>query len=185
MRYVFFTILLLTLLGCTSYPVDKETQISALQCLGRSDLPTDMAKMFEPVDDEKLLNEALGYPKEGKLCQGQVYKSKQDSNVIVFRAWNSTNLNSKFGKWWAFEKPTGEISAYRSGYEICYQWSPLDMLVRCNLKPGAKIALGTGQSAECSKYLTYPISDKQQVFIADAAMALTNCKVFDGEFSWK
>jgi hypothetical protein len=184
-RYILITVLLLTLLGCAGYPVNKETQIDAGLCLGSSDLPADLTEMFEPVEDKQLLSEALGNPGEGKLCQGQVFKSKKIHDGTVFRAWNSTNPNSKFGNWWAFQKPVGKISAYRSGYEICYQWSPLDKLVRCTLKPGTKIVLGTGQSAECSKYLTYPVSDKQQVFIPDAAMVLTNCKVFDGVFSWE
>jgi len=106
---------------------------------GSSNLPENLANKFEKIEDKELLNEALGLPNKGKLCQGQVYKSKADTQITIFRAWNSTNPNSKFGKWWAFQKPTGKISTYRSEYEICYQWSPLDKLVSCILKPEVKL----------------------------------------------
>jgi len=185
MKNILATILIITFYGCSSYPIEKDLRITAQQCLGNSDLPEYLTSEFQQIDDGQLLNEALGSPKKGKLCQGQVYRSKEDSNITVFRAWNSTNPNSKFGKWWAFQKPAGKISKYRSEYEICYQWSPLDKLVRCTLKPGTKVVVGTGQSAECSEYLTYPVSDKKQIYIDDASLSLTNCTLFDGEFSWK
>ena len=187
MRNILFSLFILTLYGCSSYQVKKDTQNTeiARSCLGSTNLPENIATHFEPIKDMLLLNEALGTPNKGKLCHGQVYKSKEDSNITLFRAWNSTNSNSKFGKWWAFQKPAGKISTYRSEYEICYQWSPLDKLVSCTLKPNVKVVVGTGQSAECSEYLTYEVSDKQQIYIEDASLSLTNCTLFDGEFSWK
>ena len=185
MRYLLATALLITLYGCSSYPVKDEIQTVAQPCSGSLDLPADLANEFEPVEDEQLLNEALGAPKQGKLCQGRVYKSKEAARITLFRAWNSTNPNSKFGKWWGFQRPAGKIAAYRSEYEICYQWSPLDKLVRCTLKPGTKVVVGTGQSAECSEYLTYPVSDRQQIYLDNASTSVTHCREFDGEFGWK
>jgi hypothetical protein len=185
MRYLLAAVLFLALCSCSVNPVKKETQSNAQPCLGSSELPANLRDNFESVEDDQLLKKALGDPRKGKLCQGQVYKSKAGSQITVFRAWNSTNPNSKYGKWWAFEKPAGKISAYRSEYEICYQWSPLDKLAKCTLKPEIKVVAGTGQSAECSEYLTYPVSDKLQVFIDNASKAFTRCSVFDGEFSWK
>jgi hypothetical protein len=173
------TILVFTLFGCSSFPA------TAQLCLGNSNLPANLENEFEPIEDPLLLNGALGSPNKGKLCQGQVYKSKEDTQITIFRAWNSTNPSSKFGEWWAFHQPTGKISRYRSEYEICYQWSPLDKLVSCTLKPGVKVVVGTGQSAECSEYLTYSVSEKQQIFIEDASTSVTNCTMFEGEFSWK
>jgi hypothetical protein len=186
-KNILFSILVLSIYGCSSYPIEQEVQNSEVvqQCLGSTNLPESIATHFESIEDKALLNEALGNPNKGKLCHGQVYKSKKGSTVTLFRAWNSTNPNSKFGKWWALLKPAGKISTYRAEYEICYQWSPLDKLVSCELKPNIKVVVGTGQSAECSEYLTYPVSDKQQIYIEDAASALINCTLFDGEFSWK
>ncbi len=180
-----FTILLLALYGCASHKLERPASDTATpSCAGSVDLLARLAKKFEPADNERLLSEALGGPKQGKLCQGKVYKSKS-SGIMIFRAWNSTNPNSKLGKWWAFHKPAGKVSAYRSDYEICYQWSPLDKLVRCRLKPGIEVVVGTGQSADCSEYLSYPISDKQQIYIDDASMSVTDCVVFDGVFEWR
>ena len=185
MKNILPTILAFSLFGCSSYPIDKEVQNTVQLCSGNSDLPANLKNMFEPIEDKPLLSEALGSPNKGKLCQGQVYKSKEETQISIYRAWNSTNPNSKLGKWWAFQQPVGKISKYRSEYEICYQWSPLDTLVSCTLKPGVKVVVGTGQSAECSEYLTYSVSEKKQLFIEDASMSVTNCTVFDGEFSWK
>ncbi len=185
MKNILSIILMFTLYGCSSYPIERETQNTAQSCSGSFNLPEHLANKFEKIEDKELLNEALGLPNKGKLCQGQVYKSKVDTQITIFRAWNSTSPNSKFGKWWAFQKPTGKISTYRSEYEICYQWSPLDKLVSCILKPEVKIVVGTGQSAECSEYLTYQVSDKQQIYIDNASMSLASCTIFSGEFSWK
>jgi hypothetical protein len=179
-------LLVLVLYGCASYPVEQEAQITNTeQCVGSLNLPHNIASQFEAVEDKQLLSESLGSPNEGKLCMGRVYKSRKDTQVTLYRAWNSSNPGSKFGKWWAFQQPTGEVAKYRSEYEICYQWSPLDKLVRCTLKPETKVVVGTGQSAECSEYLTYPVSAKQQIYIDDASISVSGCTTFNGEFSWK
>ena len=187
MKNILMAVSTLILFGCTHYQVESEVQQvdNGDLCLGGSALPEKMVGEFDQIDDETLLNKTLGNSKKGKLCQGQVYKSKKDSQIVIYRAWNSTNPNSKFGKWWAFQKPAGDISKYRSDYEICYQWSPLDKLVSCTLKADTKVVVGTGQSAECSEFLTYPVSSKQQIYIDDAGNSLTNCTIFQGEFSRK
>ena len=181
-----FSLLLFALYGCASPRMEQPaTDAAKSSCTGSVDLPARLANQFEPAENEPLLNEALGEAMQGKLCQGRVYKSKVATDIVIFRAWNSTNPNSKFGKWWSFQEPTGKISAYRSDYEICYQWSPLDKLVRCSLKPGTEVVVGTGQSAECSEYLSYPVSDQQQIYIDAAAMAVADCVEFDGVFKWQ
>lgn len=162
-------------------PAPKPTQT----CPAPSPLPAPLAAHFEPADDPALLAKALGEPDKGGLCQGQVYQSKPGAQVTLYRAWNSTNPRSQLGNWWAFHQPEGKVADYRRDYEICYQWSPLDMLVRCALKPGTKVVVGGGQSALCSPYLSYPASDKLQVFIDNAAPSLADCATFEGVFSWR
>lgn len=184
-QYILTSLLVLIVAGCASYPAERSVQEAAQLCLGHSNLPAGLISKFEATEDKRLLNDALGKPDKGKLCQGKVYKTKQNAQVTIFRAWNSTNPNSRFGKWWAFNKPSGKVADYRSSYEICYQWSSLDKLVRCHLKPGVSVVVGTGQSAKCSDYLTYPVSDKQQIYIDKASVSVENCTIFDGEFSWK
>lgn len=180
MKYRIAVALLFLHYGCPTQAAD-----GGPACPGDTDLPPAMADMFEPTTNAELLAMALGEPEQGKLCEGQVYRSKPGAQVTLYRAWNSTNPNSKKGNWWAFEKPEGPVAQYRSDYEVCYQWSPLDVLVSCTLKPGVEVVIGPGQSAKCSEFLTYPASDEQQVFIDDAAQAVADCTTYRGEFSWK
>jgi hypothetical protein len=178
-------VLLAGLYGCSSHPM-QEAELTAMQsCIGSTEIPPDLADQFALAEDDALLQDALGDENEGKLCQGQVYETQSDSQVVIFRAWNSTNPYSKLGNWWAFYEPTGKVADYRADYEICYQWSPLDKLIRCTLKPEIKVVVGTGQSAECSEYLTYPVSDEQQIYLDDASVSVIECAEFDGEFEWR
>ncbi|VFQ45298.1 hypothetical protein [Desulfoluna butyratoxydans] len=182
------TLLLLSVLfafGCSS--MDNKTVTTALtpDCLGDTEIPAAFKDQFKAAEDSVLLDLALGAPDKGKLCWGQVYVAKENSDVTIYRAWNSTNPHSKMGQWWSFSKPTGLVSAYRSGCEICYQWSPLDKLVVGRLKPGTKIVVGTGQSAKCSEYLTYPVSDEKQVFIKDADTSVETTSDYDLVFKWR
>mgnify|MGYP000199720540 CR=1 FL=1 len=187
LKNTFMSLMAISLYGCASHYAESEAQTSVINnaCIGSTHLTKGFSDKFDAIIDTQLLSSALGSPNKGKLCQGQVYKSKEGSEVKLYRAWNSTNPNSQFGNWWAFEAPSGEIAKYRSDYEICYQWSPIDTLVSCTLKPETKVVIGTGQSAECSDYLTYPVSATQQIYIENASSALSNCTGFKGEFSWK
>ena len=185
MKRILAGLLLAALYGCAGAPAVVGNKAIPQACIGEVDLPPELAAQFDPVQDAQLLNEAIGEPEKGKLCQGRVYKSKANTQVTIFRAWNSTNPNSRFGQWWAFDKPSGRISTYRSDYEICYQWSPLDKMVSCTLKPETKIVVGNGQSAWCSEYLTYPVSEAQQIYMSDADNTVTDCVDYDGVMSWQ
>ena len=196
MKQVIAVLLAFSFYGCTrNPPLDNsslakpsfatEKSVAIPQCVGNTQLPVEFAGKFEAVEDEALLKLALGEPAKGRLCQGKVYVSQDGSDITIYRAWNSTNPNSEFGHWWAFTQPSGKVSRYRADYEICYQWSPLDKLSRCRLKPGVKIVVGTGQSAECSLYLTYPISAETQIYLDDASALVADCTTYDNEFSWK
>ena len=199
MKYLITILFTLFCYGCASYsvkvsanenmstkqPVTHEQSGAITQCPGNIELPVELADKFEALEDEALLKTALGQPKEGRLCQGQVYKTKENTHVTIYRAWNSTNPNSKMGNWWTFQSPKGKVSQYRFDYEICYQWSPLDKMTQCRLKANVKVVIGTGQSAECSSYLTYPASAEKQIYIEDASTLVSDCATYDGKFSWK
>lgn len=172
--------------GCASHSANialSAEQADNNQCLGSTEINGIAADRFDPIIDDALLAQALGEPEKGGLCQGQVYESNSD--VILYRAWNSTNPNSKLGSWWALHQPEGLVADYREDYEICYQWSPLDKLVQCTLEEGSKVVIGNGQSAKCSEYLSYATSAAQQVFIADADAVVMDCKTWDAVFSWQ
>ena len=96
MKKILFSVLILSINGCSTYPTETEVNNSEAGqiCAGNTKLPDDIASNFEPIEDVPLLNEALGSPKKGKLCQGQAYISKESANIILFRAWNSTNKKS-------------------------------------------------------------------------------------------
>ncbi len=163
----------------------QSTSNENVQCKGSVQPPESVQAELSLVINDPLLNESLGKPEQGKLCHGAVYSANDSSNITIYRAWNSTNPQSKMGQWWALYEPSGSVAAYRTDYEICYQWSPLDKMISCKLKPGTQVVIGTGQSARCSEYLSYDVSDKQQVYIPDAENAVSDCKEFIGEFKWK
>ena len=184
MRKVILSTLTVIIAGCVNNPTQSLSTV-APECEGSVELPPHLATLFKPIEDTTLLDNALGEPNRGGLCQGQVYVSLEETPVQIYRAWNSTNPGSQFGNWWAFEKPAGAVADYREDYEICYQWSPLDRMVSCTLSPGTKVVVGNGQSAECSQYLTYPVSDKQQVYIEDSASAVIDCTDHIGVLTWE
>ncbi|MCG7571174.1 hypothetical protein FIU82_05725 [Pseudoalteromonas sp. THAF3] len=185
MKRFTITAILLLIGGCAQQPRSDDVNVLTKACVGSTALPAQWQGQFRAVDNPELLQSALGEPQQGKLCQGQVYESTQPATVILYRAYNSTNPNSRFGSWWAWAKPSGTVSEYRANYEICYQWSPLDKLVRCELKPGVQVVVGNGQSAQCSEYLRYDVSAVQQVFIADADDAVHNCSDFNAVMQWQ
>jgi hypothetical protein len=125
------------------------TNSNSSTCPGTANLPSELAPYFVADVDETLLKSAIASPNQGMLCQAKVYKLKEDALLPLYRAWNSTNPNSKLGHWWGFNLPVGKSSQYRADFEICYQFSPLDKLSQCKLKAGSKIVVGTGQSMLC------------------------------------
>ncbi|QMV15470.1 hypothetical protein [Vibrio spartinae] len=182
MKRILIGALIIAIQGCANEPKNTE-QVPPSSCVGTTIVAGDLSSRFKLVQDSAFLAQAIGEPLKGKLCQGAVYESTDE--VTVYRAWNSTNPHSEFGQWWSFQFPSGNTAKYRENYEICYQWSPLDKLVKCTLKVGTKVVVGNGQSARCSEYLSYPVSEKQQVFITNASDAVENCESYDSVMSWK
>lgn len=138
---------------------------------------------FAPIDAPDLIALAKKGPGEGGVCDARAFRVERTRTI--YRAYNGTNPASRLGNWWALEQPSGAVSAYRENYQICYQWTPLDRLVRCTLSAGAEVVLGTGQSIVCSKYLNYPTSASVQLYIADAAAAVLDCAEFDAIMAWQ
>jgi hypothetical protein len=188
-------LVLASCVGCANYNMSNSPQgnnddvaappVIQPACLGNSELPDNIKNDFSAASDEALLQRSLGAPNKGKLCQGQVYKANDDAKVIVYRLWNSTNPNSQMGSWWAAKQPQGKVASYRENYEICYQWSPLDKITRCTLKAGSVVVIGTGQSATCSEYLSYPASAEKQIYLENASDAMSDCTVQDAVLSFQ
>lgn len=89
------TVMLLT--GCTARVPPKTLETAVQACPGDTVLPDELKDSFAPVADPALLAKAMGQPEKGKLCQAQVYESRPDTRVILFRAWNSSNPGSRLG----------------------------------------------------------------------------------------
>jgi len=154
-------------------------------CPGDNALPSEFAAFFNEIEDPALLSQAVMPATKGGLCQAKVYQSKQA--LTIYRAWNSNNPGSRLGSWWAFFRAEGKVSQYRKDYEICTQFSPLDKLTQCKLNAGSVVVVGTGQSASCDAYLTYPTSAAKQIYMAKdvAKNVVAECQDFDAVFDWK
>jgi len=155
------------------------------RCPDDGGLPQELRQHLAESPAPELLGQALGAPGEGRLCSGRVYTVTGKGTVTVYRLWNSTNPQSRLGRWWGLARPEGSVSGYRRDSAVCYQWSPLDRLTACTLQPGARLVVGPGQSAECSQYLTYPASPALQVYIDDASAAVAGCRDYEAYFDWR
>lgn len=188
MKYIITSsIIAFALVGCstssTNISVKTDLKKQKVECAGDINIPDNLKGSFREIKDDELLKRALGEPLKGKLCKAKVFKITQDTTL--YRAWNSTNPNSKLGKWWAFDTPKGKTFNYRSDYEICYEWSPIDKMSHCIIKADTKVVIGTGQSAKCSPYVIYDVSEKNQIYIENASSFSAQCKTYDNIFSWK
>ncbi len=159
-------VLIATLSGCSIIDGgDNAGQVNGLQkaegqaCIGSI---MEVPKGLKAVKDPALLENAVGSSGNGKLCKGQVYEAVEE--VVVYRVWNSEKSYTKYGRWWSFEQPVGPKAKYRKANGICPSWSELDVMSRCDIKVGAKIVVGPGQSAQCKDFI-YAKSATNQVYI--------------------
>ncbi|MBB1487772.1 hypothetical protein [Oceanospirillum sediminis] len=165
-QFILLPVLAVTLIsGCAS--VNDSPEISAIGytkgdiCTGQID---NIPDGLTPVSDPALLAEASGEPGKGKLCTGQVFEATQP--VRVYRVWNSEKDYTKYGRWWSFEQPVGPKDKYRKDNGICPSWSSLDVMTHCDIKVGARVVVGPGQSARCKKF-TFDQSAVNQVYISN------------------
>jgi hypothetical protein len=111
-----------------------------------------MPPTFEKVTDSSVVVSVLnayviGTPGKGELCVGEVWRVK--SPVTVYRLQNFST-DGKLGYWWALGPPQGTADDYRRDYVICPEWNAFTQIVVCQLKVGALVAVGPGQSATCT-----------------------------------
>lgn len=133
--------------------------VDGIACVGSiAPLPEGVKE----VSDDEFARSAVDESGKGKLCMTRVFEAV--APLKVYRVWNSQKSYTEFGKWWSFDKPTGPVGTYREQNAICPEWSDLDRLTVCEIKVGARFAVGPGQSATCTatKYEKSPVN---QVFI--------------------
>jgi len=114
------------------------------------------------IEDPALLKQALGEPGKGDLCTGKAFAVTRP--LKVYRVWDKAKAGTQLGRWWSFARPAGPVEAYRLANVICPEWSALDIVSECTLKPGSHVVMGPGQSATCAGG-PYPASPTNQVFV--------------------
>ena len=148
----------LLLAACAIAPPRGEVGIDGIACaVPDAALPTALhalAGVAVPAAAE-------GASGHGGICRGRMYEVRE--RLEVHRLSDAAR-DSPLGPWWALRPPAGSREAYREAYAICRTWNALDIAVTCTLKPGTRVVVGPGQSADCAEQ-TYPKSPVQQLYL--------------------
>ncbi|WP_047248175.1 hypothetical protein [Chromobacterium subtsugae] len=175
LRRTLLASLSLILVACATQP-SKIAQ-TAGGCVGQV-MPPPAG--MSAAQNSALLAKAVAAPGNGGLCEGAVYQ--QDAavpGVTVYRVWDSAKPNSRLGRWWSFSQPQGPVAKYQADNAICPSWSQLNSVVRCQLKAGVQVAVGTGQSANCAPDPDFPPSPVNQVYVPNTSpddIQVENCQ---------
>ena len=168
----FVMLLALAIAGCANLPANTATVgseangVDGLACIGNIGAP---APGLVEVPNPPLVAQAQRQSGNGYLCSARSYMVTQP--VRLYRLIDSTQPYSKLGSFWSFERPTGTRDDYRAQFAICKQWSQLDRLLSCDVRPGSMIVVGTTQSADCGDGVTYAKTAANQVFVPNDGLA--------------
>lgn len=154
---------LFVLSGCTTSsmrPAHTELGIDNVACLGTvTEQPPELHEITLPA----LQKRAQFISGKGGVCSAKVFSVI--TPIPIYRIYDASQADSKFGGWWTFKRPSGTKEAYRADNAICEEWSRLDRMLSCKLKAGATIVIGTTQSAMCNNGLILPKTIENQIFI--------------------
>ena len=89
----------------------------------------------------------------------------------LYRLIDTAQPYSKLRGFWSIDRPTGTRDDYRTRFAICKQWSQLDRLIACDVRPGILIVVGTTQNANCGQDFSYGKTAANQVFVANDGLA--------------
>jgi hypothetical protein len=174
---------LLSLAGCAGLserPVAGEAGIDGIACTGQA--PVALAGL-SAMNNEPLLAKAQHATGRGGVCSAKVFLVMEP--LVVYRVYDAGKPGSALGSWWALARPAGPREDYRALNAICKEWSNLNQLISCQVKPGSEIVLGTTQSVDCADHTVYPKTAQVQVFVPNDQRAgllhVENCRE---EGSW-
>ena len=171
---VAIAIVLTACAGLLKSPGQENIGPDGIACVGYT--PTSVLNL-RVVNNDDLLALARAVSGKGGMCSARAFAVVEP--IVVYRVYDVAKGNANYGKWWSFNRPTGPKDAYRAAYGICKEWSNLDRLISCQVKPGAEIVLGTTQSADC-KDVSYKKTADIQVFIPNDQRAgvlyVENCQ---------
>ena len=151
------------LAGCAQLPgtPPPDIGVDGVACVGHIPAPPPQ---LQPAANPALVSTAQLASGKGGVCAAQTYVST--APLVVYRVYDQKNGSASAiaGRWWALSLPAGPRDGYRADYGICPEWSALNALVRCELKPGAPVLIGTTQSVDCAQG-GYPKTAALQLYI--------------------
>lgn len=174
---IFTVAISIVITACASLP-KSPSQVAigpdGIACVGHA--PTS-AFNLRVIHNNSLLALARAVSGQGGVCSARAFAAVEP--IVVYRVYDGAKGSAYYGKWWSFNRPTGPKDDYRAAYGICKEWSNLDRLISCQLKPGAEIVLGTTQSVDCQD-MSYKKTADIQVFIPNDQRAgvlyVENCQ---------
>lgn len=175
--------LALAISGCSSLlnePGKTEVGIDGLSCTGY--VVSAVPGLIEATNPA--LVEHARLPKDkGGVCSAKVFSVI--APVTLYRIFDASNPKSKFGGWWSLKPPSGTKEDYRSANAICREWSALDRVVSCEIRPGTQVVIGTTQSAQCEDGSKYPQTSVNQVFVPnDGRVGIIHIGACSDEAPW-
>ncbi|TXT38523.1 MAG: hypothetical protein FD135_2846 [Comamonadaceae bacterium] len=159
----------LTLGGCANLPSGDSAAAVGIDGVACAGTVASQRPGLDEASNTPLLTKVQLPSGKGGVCAGKVFSVT--APVVLYRVFDASNPHSKLGGWWALTRPTGSRDDYRAANAICKEWSPLDKLVSCEVRPGSQVVLGTTQSAVCADGSTYPKTAAQQVYVANDGRA--------------
>lgn len=153
----------LALSGCSTLAPEasRETRgVDGVACLGS--VAPGSAGLSES-GSAVLLERAQMPSGKGGVCAAKVFSVT--APVTLYRVFDSSKPYTKYGGWWSLRAPGGSKEDYRVANAICPEWSNLDRLVSCEVRPGTQLVLGTTQSAECGGGVAYAKTAEIQVYV--------------------
>lgn len=167
--HFFAAVFALALSGCANLASNTDTGdsgIDGIACVGSVAGSVDgLSESGNPA----LLAKARMKTGKGGVCAAKVFAAT--TPVVLYRVFDASNPHSKFGSWWSLKPPGNSRAEYRAANAICPEWSKLDRVVSCEVRPGTQIVLGTTQSAECADGSSYAKTPETQVFVANDGKA--------------
>lgn len=173
----------MALSGCANLAnnaASSEQGIDGVACVGS--VATSVPGLSDS-GNPTLLAKAQMQTGKGGVCSARVFSAT--APVVLYRVFDASKPYTKFGGWWSLQRPGSSKPDYRAANAICPEWSNLDRLVSCEIRPGTQIVLGTTQSAECADGSTYAKTAESQVFVAnDGRAGIIHMGACSEETSW-
>ncbi len=148
----------LLLTGCAGAPPRGDTGIDGVAC---APLEGGLPASLQWLPDAAVPPGIEGASGQGGICRGRVYETR--APLTLHRLWDAERGNA-LRHWWTLRPPAEGRTEYRRSYAVCEAWNALDHAVSCTLPAGARVVLGSGQSAVCAE-ATYPKSPALQVYV--------------------